>query len=61
MVERIPQNEDASSMIVAPRFNISIGHQEYSKNDDHNVPTREDQTSMVVVGTRTLIRNEQLT
>ena len=36
-------------MIVALCFDIRVGHQEYGKNDDHNVPTREDETSKGVV------------
>ena len=48
-VERCPEHEDTSSMIVALRFDICVDHQGYGKDDDHNVPTREDMTSIVGV------------
>lgn len=52
----IPENEDTSSMIVALCFDICVCHQEYGKDDDHNVPTREDETSRGVVMIYTLIQ-----
>lgn len=32
-------------MIVAPRFNVSVGHQEYGQDDNHDVPTGEDEAN----------------
>lgn len=42
-------------MIVALRFYIRVGHQEYSKDDDHNIPTRENEARMAIMIIHTLI------
>lgn len=61
MVRGIPENEDASPMIVAFRFDIRVCHQEYGKNDDYNVPTRKYETTMGVVVNHSLYSKEKLT
>lgn len=43
-------------MIVTLRLNIRVCHQEYSQDDDHDVPTREDKTSNGVVVIHILIK-----
>jgi hypothetical protein len=38
-----PEDEDTAPMIIALRFNISIGHQKHGKDDNDNIPSWEDQ------------------
>lgn len=39
---KIAQNKDTSSMVIALGFNICICHQKHGKDDNNNVPSRED-------------------
>ena len=43
----LPQNKDTSSMVIALGFNICICHQKHGKDDNNNVPSREDQPELV--------------
>ena len=40
-----PQNEDASTMIVALSFNVGVGHQEHREDKRNDVPAWEDQAA----------------
>jgi hypothetical protein len=39
----VPQNEDASAMIVRLGFDVRVSQQEDRQYDDNHVPAREDQ------------------
>jgi hypothetical protein len=43
----LPQNKDTSSMVIALGLNICICHQKHGKDDNNNVPSREDQPELV--------------
>ena len=38
-----PEDENAPAMVVAPGFNVGIREKEDGKNDNDNIPSREDQ------------------
>lgn len=45
-VERcVPENENASTMIIAFRLNVGVGHQEHGENDSDDIPAREDKAT----------------
>lgn len=45
-------------MVVALSFDIRVSHQEYCKDDDHDVPTWEDETSIGVVVIHHLVKQK---
>ena len=47
--EDIPEDENATTVVIALGFDIGVCHQEYSKNNDDNVPSREDKAKWVSV------------
>jgi hypothetical protein len=43
IIWKIPENEDATSMIIAFCLNIGICHKEDRKDDYNNIPSRENE------------------
>lgn len=42
-VWNIPENKDASSVIIALSFDVGIGHQEHREDNNNDIPTWEDE------------------
>jgi len=40
----ITKNENATSVVVTLRLNVSISHQEHGENERNGIPAREDET-----------------
>lgn len=40
----IPENEDATTMVVALCFDVGISHQEHRENESDDIPSREDES-----------------
>lgn len=42
--DSVPQDENASTVVVAFGFDVRVGEKEHGKNDDDNIPSREYET-----------------
>jgi len=40
----ITKNQDTASVVVAPGFNVGVGHQEHRKYDDDDIPRGKDKS-----------------
>ena len=44
LVNSVPEDENAPTVVVTPSLDVGVGHKEHGKDDGDDIPSRQDQT-----------------